>query len=260
MFQGVRQLPEGTIVLWVSTFGRHGAVGEPFALGRGFYLVSWFVPIWIPVILPPPANEPFQMPPPPRRRHISMRGKVLALRGLGLLSALLLILGLPLAASRFGVWGFLIAFALLLALCIAQGLIEAWLRYAFGASWWQIIGTVLTCLWPFNAPLAIERVQALIWKPHPRSLLVKMMLDEPTFAQFFRRQLYDVSHGRVPEIDDDLRTALEEHLAKTTYRTPAPDDPRYCPRCGAGFNEDVESCTDCDDVRLENSGTGSAVG
>ena len=258
MFQGVRQLPEGTIVITLPTIGRSGSVGEPFALGRGFYVVSWFVPLWLPLILRPPTGETARMPVTRERIHVG--GRIQTLRVLGVLSACVLILGLPLAASRYGVWGFLAAAALLLTLCVAQGIIEAILRRGFGASRWEMVGAVLSSLWPFTAPLAAERVLAVSWGMFPRALLIRECLDEPTFAQFFRRELYDVSHGRAPGLDDDLRVAFKEYLTKATYRTPAPDAPRYCPRCGAGFNESVPSCTDCEDVPLENSRGGTTVG
>lgn len=253
VFQGVRHLPEGTIVLTHSPFGRSRGweLIEPFALGRGFYVVAWFIPVWLPLILPVRPAEQSRVTAGKGGRVDGLTGTLLVLRVLGFLSALLLVLGLPLAAGRFGVWGFLIALAALLVLCVVQGLIEAFARRRLGASWWQTIGIALSCLWPFTAPLAAERVLAVTMGLFPREVLVRQLLDETAFAESFRRELYDESHGREPEVSADLRPALREHLAKAGNAPPSiPDAPRYCPRCGAGFNNDVPSCTDCDDVVL----------
>jgi hypothetical protein len=256
VFQGVRHLAPGTIVLAHSPFSGWQLV-EPFALGRGFHVVGWFIPLTLPLVLAP-RDGVVDDGRGAKARVDDLGAELMILRPAGIASALLLALGLPLATARSGLWGFLAAFIVLLTLCLFQGVVEAVVRRRLGSSWPEVIGIVVASLWPFTAPLAAERVLAQQMVAVPRAAIVRGLVSDAAFADAYRRELYDEAHGRVPDVPADLRPALRSHLATAVPRAALPG--LHCPRCGAGFVGDVKACTDCEDVPLENSGPGTLVG
>ena len=263
--EGIRQLPPSAIVLRRFAFGpwrfvRHGE------LGTGLRLVSWCLPLSMPVILHADSAVPkvgwrrslHRM----RARSRRTRGTVVALRILGLVTIVALVAGLPIAVDRFGLFGLSFGIGALFALSGVQALLAARALRRNGMSTKSAALAALKLLSPFSAPRAAEVVWANAVSGVPALAAAYELLGDESFVRSMRPVIYDAILRREPsDIYDSLITVATSERFLTMLRTPPPGfaGSPFCPRCGTEFAASVSQCSDCADVALVQGVAWSSV-
>ena len=180
-----------------------------------------------------------------------VRALVVALRILGMVTSIALVVGAPIAVDRFGRAGLyysldtlLVLGALTAALCVVA-------TRRLDARGWAPIRFAIAYLWPFAGPYAAERVLAFAIANGSPLDVFRALAGQEAFAQWARPYAYDAlasSGARELELVDGFqhqlrRSNLEEMLGVLPVHTSP--GARICPRCGASYREDVRECTDC---------------
>jgi hypothetical protein len=195
-----------------------------------------------------------------RRRYRRMRGILAALRIIGLLLTIWVIVGIPLAAARFGgpglIYSVLIAFVLALESMFGAAMALRSLGYPVGRS----IRTTLQLLSPFSAPRAAEIVTTAAVGPLHTLAPIVALVGEGGFLRWIRPWAYDAVSGReqtgdrAPEMIARLIAGLPasvlERATSPAALDPGGDCARYCPRCTRAYREVVTTCSACDDLPL----------
>jgi hypothetical protein len=184
------------------------------------------------------------------------RVPVMVLRVLGFATSLVLVVGAPVAVSRYGRAGIYYAAASLLALGVINAFVSAFAYARFDASGWSSVRFAVSFLWPFAGPYAAERVLALAVAGGSPVDVFRAVAGAESFAQWARPHAYDalIRHdSRELHLLDGFdfhlgRRKVEELLSVLPPHTPP--DGRFCPRCGANFQDDMRECTDCGGVEL----------
>jgi hypothetical protein len=226
--------------------------------------VGWWPPIVIPFLVPASQTADHRGNRPRwsadflvaaargRRRLRRVRLLVGALRALGVVLLLWIVLAIPLATDRFGVHGLIrgvvqaFVIALLMAFGAALGL--RWL----GMKRWDAIRTSLPLLSPFTAPRACELVIAAAVRDLDPLARIAALFGQPRFLYWIRPWAYDVLHGRSGDADTvaELVRALPRPVLEQAVRVPPSEDAQYCPRCARTYREDSTTCADCNALAL----------
>lgn len=256
--EGVRRLPADAIVLRQVGFGRWRFVRR-VEIGAGLRLVSWCLPVSLPLVVRPESSAAGEQVSDLRARIADTRLSVALLRALALATLLLLVAGVPILVERNGLFGLVLAVIVLLELTFVQAIWAGWLLKRLGASGRSAAMASLKLLNPFAVQRAPEAVFARIVADTPALVVAHELLGEEDFVRAFRPMLYDTLH------DDELREGVAgltpflaaERLA-SMLRTPPPGlaSGAFCPRCESQFASGAGFCSDCDDVPLIAAGSG----
>jgi hypothetical protein len=171
-----------------------------------------------------------------------------ALTILGWLSLGALVLGIPIAAARFGGWGLVGGAAIteLVAVVSAAVAFSALRRLHLPRS--AAARRAAGLLSPFAAPRAGEMVlEAAVEGLLPMAVL-RALLSHVAFDAWLRPRAYDAMQGNP---DPMLRADLaREPLAAVVGARPPGVLGLYCPRCGHSYRDGAATCQGCDGVGL----------
>lgn len=254
-FEGVRRLAPDELVLRCNPFGVW-SVATPLQLWRDWHVVSFLPPFFLTIVIAPGVGA----------SALSNRGcdplfaiagrAVLALRVLGVLNFVLLILGIPWAVSRFGAAGLVGFLGIAFALSVSASIMAAILLTAEGLSRGIALRKAASLASPFASPLAAETVLSARMRRCPRLAVVSQLVSETRFRQWIRPWAYDLeSRG------SSMRNAWLEEIAlslSTSERagilTSASEGcragERYCPRCGEKYLLEWSFCAECEGIGL----------
>lgn len=259
--EGVRQLPADAIVLRRFAFGRWRYVRR-VEIGAGLRLVSWCLPVSLPLVLPRASRPAGEAEIPERvsamRARIAETSFSLALlRGLGLVT-LLLVAGVPFVVERSGLFGLIVAVIVLLELMFVQALAVGWLLRRLGATGRSAAMTSLKLFNPFGVQRASEVIFARVVADMPAFVVAHELLGAEEFVRAFRPMLYDALHGE-GAVEDvaSLAPLLAEERVASLLRTAPPGlaGGAFCPRCASQFASDGGFCSECHDVPLLGAGS-----
>ena len=260
--EGVRQLPADAIVLRRLGLGRWRFVRR-VEIGAGLRLVSWCLPVSLPVVLQRESrpmddaeiNERIGV----MRTHIAdTRLSLGLLRVLGLVTLLLLVAGVPIAVERNGLFGLVAAVIVLLELTFVQALWAGWLLRRVGVTARAAGVASLKLLNPFGVQRASEVLFARIVAGIPALVVARELLGEEEFVRAFRPMLYDALHGDgLADGVASLRPLFDEGRLASLLRAPPAGlaSGAFCPRCESQFASGARFCSDCDDVPLLAAGS-----
>jgi ribosomal protein S27AE len=250
---GLRKVPSDSIVMRRSLFGSWRIVevvraGAWRAVGR-----------WPSLVLALVSTEPTRAPLSARQIRARLeraRAPIIVLRALGFATSLVLVVGAPVAVDRYGRAGIYVAAVALLGLGIINVFVSALACRRLDANGWASLRFGTAYLWPFAGPYAAERVLALAVAGGSPVDVFREIAGAESFAQWARPHAYDalIRHdSREVHLLDGFgfhlgRRKVEELLSVLPPNVPP--DSRFCPRCGANFQDDVRDCTDCGGVEL----------
>jgi hypothetical protein len=250
---GLRKVPADSIVMRRSLFG-------PWRIVDVVRAGAWrTVGRWPSLVLALVSTDPTRAQLSARQLHARLeqaRVSVTLLRALGFATSLMLIVGAPIAVSRYGRQGIYYAAISLLALGIISAFICARAYTHLDSKGWPSVRFGIAFLWPFAGPYAAERVVALAVTGGSPLDAFRALAGAESFAQWARPHAYDAlmhHDSRDLHLLDGFdfhlgRRKVEELLSVLPSNTPP--DSRFCPRCGANFQDDVRECTDCSGVEL----------
>ena len=258
LVEGVRRLPENTVVL------RRAASTWQFvrlsAIGQRLHLVSWCLPLSVPLVLPPPEGA---WPEPLARLRDTLharlgrtRRQVMALRLGGLLTLTLLVVGVPLAVERSGVFGLVASIALVETVALLQGVVLWGALRRIGRLRRQVLVDAMLVLNPFSTQRGAELVYARATEGVPRDVVMWELLGERDYVAGQRSEIYDVLRTRMPRVRyEHLTTLTGATRLDALLRTPADgfDGAGFCPRCGAEYSAPAAVCADCDVALVPSS-------
>lgn len=237
---GGRRVPPGAVVLRKAPATPWRVL--PLTTDRSrFRLLSWAAPFTLTLVLAT-AAETTPLPP----GVDGLRGRVLALRALGGLTAACLVAGVPVASRWWGGRGFLLAAALTLTLAVATVVVTLIAARTLGAPA-DGIAWALPLLSPFAAARAGEIFLARVLAERSPLAVARELLHPQDFAAWVRPAVYDRLHGSdggdsrlEAMLDPDAQRALVE--ARPVPREGAT---AFCPRCGMGFTDRAAPCPAC---------------
>jgi hypothetical protein len=253
---GLRKVPTSSIVMRRSFFG-------PWRFVEVVGSATWrAVGRWPSLVLALVSTEPARARLSARQLHARLeqaRTPSNLLRALGVITSVVLVIGAPMAVSRYGRAGLYSTGACLLTLGIVTALVSALACRRLGASGWSCVRFGATFLWPFSTPYAAERVLALALARGSPIDVLRLLAGAESFAQWARPHAYDALNrhdSREPHLLEGFDFQLDGralHKLLSVLPEHASPDGRFCPRCGANFQSDVRACTDCAEVELVTS-------
>jgi hypothetical protein len=246
--EGVRRLAPGTVVLRRILWSRW-RMARPSRLGVAFHLVSWLVPLSLPLVLPP-RDADVSLPASSDDALASMRaakqraGSAMRLLQInGSLIALMLVVVLPYVSWWRGAFGLRAAVCGLLLLTVVQASVA---RLA-------LRGTGLArlpfarYLWPFTALRAAEHVQERIVAAVPPLLVMRELLGDDELVESHRERLHDWVRSAATEDEEPIVALVgRERVQAFLARVPSglgPDG--YCPRCASRYRPTMRECGSC---------------
>ena len=243
LLDGLRKVPAEALMLR-SVLGGPWYPVESSGMRPGWRIVSLWPPINRHIVLSRVASPG---PPDVVGRLRALGWTAPALTVLGWLSLGALVLGVPIAAARFGGWGLVggAAIAELAAVVSAVVAFSALRRLHFPRSAAARRAAVL--LSPFTAPRAGELVLEAAVEGLPPVAVLRALLSEAAFDAWLRPRAYDALQGNP---DPLLRADLREPLAVVVGARPPGVLGLYCPRCGQGYRDGAATCHGCDGVGL----------
>jgi hypothetical protein len=243
LFEGLRRVPAGALVM--RGIGPTGwrPMGTPEPRPR-WRLISWWSPIAPALVLPS-----FEGAPALRAAEIEARLKVAVraapwLAGSAAVTLLALIIGLPVASSRFGAIGFFAGAAVLLTLALANAAAGAFTLRRLGYPTRR--GQVLAWCSPFAAGRVLETVYEVVLAGASQAQAVRALAGEDAFATWSRPRAYDVVITGAE--DPDLRAAADEATLKAIVAARPPQGEAgatFCPRCAATWVLREGPCPAC---------------
>ena len=246
---------------------------QPWARIGAFALVGWWPPIVMPLLVPatqsadqggtrsPWSADFFVATSRGRRRLRRVRLISGALRALGVLLLLWIVVAIPVATDRFGVYGLVSAivqaFVMSLIMALGAALGMQWLGMARSAS----IRATLPLLSPFTAPRACELVIAAALRDLDPLARIAALFGEARFLLWIRPWAYDELHGRREARGGESETiaalirTLPHVVLERAVQSPPGNEPavRYCPRCARTYRDEISTCHDCDALALVRS-------
>jgi hypothetical protein len=237
-FEGVRQLGPDEVVLRCNLLGVW-RVATPVQLWRDWHVVSFLSPFLLAIVVPPAVGVSSL---PDRERGLAefaqTSGTIIALRLLGALDLLLLILGIPWAVSRFGAAGFLGALACVLVVSVSTAIMTAVLLTRDGLPSRGAVRKAISLASPFSAPLAAEIVLSARTRRYPRLSAISQLIGETQFRAWIRPWAYDLESPRpsirnawLEEIGLSLSMSERAGILDSASEGCRVEE-RYCPRCG----------------------------
>jgi hypothetical protein len=245
LLDGLRKVPAEAVILR-SVLGGPWYPVEPSEMRPGWRIVSLWPPIYRHIVLSGRVASPASPDVVGRVHAVGWAAPVLTV--LGWLSLSALVLGVPIAAARFGGWGLVggAAIAELVAMVSAVVAFLALRRLQFPRSAAARRAAVL--LSPFAAPRAGELVlEAAVEDLQPVAVL-RALLPDAAFDAWLRPRMYDAMHGNSDPILPAY-LASEPHAVVVGARPPGVHG-LYCPRCGQSYREGTAACWGCDGVGL----------
>jgi len=248
--EGIRQLPEDAIVLCRFRVGRW-RVSRHGTLGAGLRLVSWCLPVSVPLVLTSSPSVAARDADEITEAMREYERPIDTLRLLGLITLVALVVGLPVAVERSGLFGLIVVGDGLVALTAIQAL---WVRRILlrqGLASRPAALAALKLINPFGAPRAPELVYGSIVAGMPALDVAHELLGDAEFVRAFRPAIYDVLHDRATGTGLGLTRSIGARLASLLEAAPAGvSGNAFCPRCATEFSGTVARCSDCDDVAL----------
>lgn len=245
LFEGVRRVPQGSVLLQRVLFGpwrvRPGPSSLPQTRRNRLQLLSWWSPFVSTIVLAP-HNSPGTWTLESLQQHLDeQRQTLLDLRILGIAILPALVIGLPLALDRFGAVGFFVALSAvgLLCLVVLEAMYSA--ARALGKTRKAAFGWAVPFLSPFAAPRAAEVLIEEAVRGAPPGLVVRAVLPFEEFLRWVRPYAYDQSHGET--VDPRFLAGLDRRELERSLAPPETGT-LWCPRCGAAFLHG-ERCSDC---------------
>jgi hypothetical protein len=170
---------------------------------------------------------------------------IVVLRAWGTVILLGLVVGVPLAAVRWDVFGLVAALAILFFMCVAQALATHYGLRRAGASRRAASVAALKMLWPFSAPCAAELVQGQVVRGAPWILILVELLGRDRFLAEMRTGLYDDLEGGT--VNGVVATLFGRETITAFLRMPADGaEHPFCPRCGAQYRAGIQICANCE--------------
>ena len=240
-------------------------VREPFGRIGPFVLATWWPALIASVYIAPDDRQAasawqrdFTIEVATGRRHLRrVRWFVLALRALGTLHIVWMVVAVPVSVARFGVSGLLLSLAAVLPQLLVIGLCTGTALRRLGCHTREAVLTGLRHSGPFSAPFAAEPVieQALARLGAPARLA--SLLGEQRFLEWIRPWAFDarqsdpragggVASAFVPSIPAEVL----DRATSTVPRDGSGHASRYCPRCASAYVASVSTCSACDGVPL----------
>jgi hypothetical protein len=255
LLEGVRQLPAGAIVLRRFALGPWHVVRRTNheTLGARLHLVSWCLPLSVPLVLMPQheAGSGSRHPDNLGAAMEKHEAQLAWLRLVGLTTLLVLIVALPVGVDRAGMFGLAVTGALLLLLTVIQ---TVWVRRTLrrhGMKPRSATAASLKLLNPFSAPRAAEIVYANLALGVPPLAAAYELVEEEELVYAFRATIYDMLRTRTLQNSFCLTAHAEARVRALLERAPASAaGSAFCPRCASAFALTVARCSDCDDVAL----------
>ena len=256
---GLRRVGQETILLQQLTTGRWRLVAYP-SRSRKLTLVSWWAPFLIPLVLSTTAlsgakaTELYSSVQLARcKRRLRRAAPTLRiLKALGIFVTLGVIVGIPSATARFGVFGLVSSLTGVIALSVVISALSYRILRRVGLSSKSAVRKAASLLSPFGAPRASEIVLVQATAGTSALLVARELLPSEAFNRWIRPWAYDAIYRRdgvtfsFPQSElmgtwriEDLRTLID---------TPPADSSRgelYCPRCGGLYITSAEYCPDC---------------
>lgn len=242
LLEGVRRVPRGALVLQRMLIGSWHVPTTPPARDR-VQLLSWWSPLASAIVLPGAGTGPRWTAESLRARLRTVTPALIVLRALGLLTLLVLVIGIPLAFERLNATGFGLALGALALLCIAIfAVMLASARHVErrGKAAWR---WAVASLSPFGAPRAAEALLEEVLRAAPAGLVARVLLPPDDFLRWVRPYAYDAGVGR--DVDGSALAGLDLRELQQTLDAPAAAAGLWCPRCGATFVHGT-SCSECD--------------
>jgi len=255
-FEGVRKLGPDELVLRCNPLGVW-RIAAPVHLWRDWNIVSFLPPFFLTIVIPPAVGVNSL---PDRERSLAAcaqtNGTILALRLLGALDLLLLVLCIPWAVSRFGAAGFMGSLACALGVSVAAAITAVILLAREGLPARVAVRKAISLASPFSAPLAAEIVLSARIGRYPRLSAIPQLIGETQFRAWIRPWAYDLESPR-----SSIRNTWLDEIAvslsvgeRAGILDSASDgcrvEERYCPRCGEKYLLALSFCADCEGIQL----------
>jgi hypothetical protein len=259
-FEEVRKLAPDELVLRCNPLGVW-RIASPPHLWRDWHLVSLLPPFYLAIVVAPSVGS---NPLTDGRRDIvefaKASRKVFALRALGALDFIVLILGVPWAVSRFGAAGLIGMLGFAFALSVSTAVMSAILLSNEGIPRRIAIRRAVSLASPFAAPLAAELVLSARIRRYPRLTAISQLIGETQFHAWIRHWAYDLESNGGPindawlgEIASSLSTGERARILDSASDGCSTAE-RYCPRCGEKYLLESSFCTECDGIQLRLRG------
>jgi hypothetical protein len=240
LLDGLRKVPADALILR-SVLGGPWCPAASSGNRPGWRFVSLWPPISQNIVLSAPAGAPEPPGGVSRLHALGWAGPVLG--ALGWLSFGALVLGIPVAAARFGGWGFVGAAAIAVLSAVASAVVGflALRRLHFPRPVAARRAAVL--LSPFTAPRGGELVLEAAAEGLQPVAVLRALLSDAAFDAWLRPRAYDALRG---DLDPMLGTELTgEPLAAVVGARPPGVSGPYCPRCGQSYREGAAKCRGC---------------
>lgn len=259
-FEGVRQLGPDELVLRRNPLGVWG-VATPLQLWRDWHIVSFLPPFFLTIVIPPsvgttaPSNRVSDI-----GELVKTSRAVLALRILGGLDFLLLIVGVPWAVSRFGAAGLIGFLGGAFALSVSTAIVAAICFTREGLPGSVAVRKAVSLVSPFSSPLAAEAVLSARIRGYPRLSAISQLVSETRFRTWIRPSAYDlesrsslIANAWLEEIALSLSTNERAGILDSASEGCRVEE-RYCPRCGEKYLLEVSVCAECEGIQLRLPG------
>lgn len=246
--EGVRRLPPDMVLLRRTLWQRWSIVGA-VRLGAGFHVVSWLVPVAMPVLLPASEEGDAGEASPAaitsmRAREAAVHLDVRALQINGAVIVAMLVIGVPFLTWSRGLFGLVIALLQLLFATTFQAMVVHSALDRIGAP-----ASFARWMWPFTSIRAAETVQGSIVAGVPRLVVIRELLGEEALLDSYRSSLHDVARGAPLGADARSLVALMGMERIRAFLEARPQDlgeERFCPRCASRYRPDVSECAGCE--------------
>jgi hypothetical protein len=249
VLEGVRRLEPETLVIRRALW-RRWSIARATRLGAGFHVVSWLVPLALPVLLTPAGGEDGDGSAGEsalasmRAREAAVRLDVRVLQINGTLIAAMLVVGVPFLTWSRGPFGLIIALLQLLFATTLQAMVAHDALERIGAP-----APFVRWIWPFTAIRAAEMVQGHIIVGVPRLVAIRELLGEEELLHAYRSPLHDLARGDEQDVDTRSLEALigiERIRAFLDDRPSDLGDEGFCPRCASRYRAGVVECVGCE--------------
>ena len=255
-FEGVRRLGPEQLVLRCSPLGDWRVV-SPTRLWGEWHVVSVLPPFFVTVVIPlDVATNGFSGAARDVPSFTRSSFSAVALRVLGALDLLALVVGIPWSVAKFGAAGLFAFLGIVFALSAAIFLSCTVIFIRQGVTRKRALRTAISFLSPFAAPFACEAMLSARMRRYPRLTAISGLLGETRFHALIRRSVYDVE-SRVPSgsngwLEQIALSLSKRERAKIIHSASAGCSgfERYCPRCGEKYLLESSFCAECDGVPL----------
>jgi hypothetical protein len=251
LLDGLRRIPPGAHVLRRVGTGAWTAVTPEEGTRR--LLVSWWTPFILRIVA---CSAEAQRGDDVRRlaeRWRRMQRPVEALRLLGGMVLLGIVLGVPVAAETSGWRALLLVLLIVETLAIAVAIVALLALRRLGLNTRSALRAAGGLLSPFAAPRAAEIVLERAFAGALPVVVTRLLLPPSAFAAWIRPRAYDLLRGHAPVDDPELGAALSRGELQQIVRAPPRDrltgEP-WCARCGRVYRESTRSCAECDALSL----------